>query len=44
MDSRTLWRLVKPVVHKLEEEAKEDGEDGALIVLRKVRIYVSSSN
>jgi hypothetical protein len=38
MDSRTLWRLVKPVVHELEKEAKEDGEDGALIVLRKVRI------
>jgi hypothetical protein len=38
MDSRTLWRLVKPVVHELEEGAKEDGEDGALIVLRKVRI------
>jgi len=38
MDSRTLWRLVKPMVHELEKEAKEDGEDGALIVLRKVRI------
>jgi hypothetical protein len=38
MDSRTLWRLVKPVVHELEKEAKEEREDGALIVLRKVRI------
>ena len=32
MDSRTLWRLVKPVVRKLEKEAKEDEEDGVLIV------------
>ena len=24
MDSRTLWRLVKPVVHELEKVAKED--------------------
>jgi hypothetical protein len=38
MDSRTPWRLEKPVVYELEKEAKEDGEDGALIVLRKVRI------
>jgi hypothetical protein len=41
MNSRTLWRLVKPVVHELEKVAKEDEVDGALIVLRKVRIYGS---
>jgi hypothetical protein len=29
-DSRTLWRLVKPLVRELEEEA--DQEEGVLIV------------